>query len=557
MNKSRAIVARTARALAEIGLAVVIPDLKGTGDSDGDFIDAHWEDWLADQQHVTEWIREQGASHLVFWGLRCGCLLAAETASTVSAPPDQLVFWQPVHSGKQLMTQFLRLRMMSALGSERGDRREGEETERRPNVAEIRYTLLKKRSLRVAGYPLGAELFQAIESRQMSDFILPRNVLLTVLEITGNSGLGGNRVTQRQLEQWQQSGLQCAFLQVPGDPFWSTQELGLAPALTKDTVAVMGAGHRPSDDERFELTGLVSMSASKMTSLAFSCDESQLVGMIHHPSTETCDTAVVIVTGGPQYRIGSHRQFVLMARELAASGYVVLRFDYRGMGDAEGQYRGFRDIDEDIRSAIDSLQASLPSVKQVVLWGLCDAATASMRYAPSDGRVTALVLANPWVYSEKGMAKTYLKHYYFRRLLTRAFWSNFLSGRFRPARSLSSLAGFIKQALGRGSWQNGGPGAVGGQTSPAPDNASPHEDLAAAFARELSNFPGSVLLLVSGSDLTAAEFVDAAQSRPLLRRALDNPLVHEVRLNGVDHTFSRPEWRQKVVENTVDFLRNL
>jgi len=50
---------------------------------------------------------------------------------------------------------------------------------------------------------------------------------------------------------------------------------------------------------------------------------------------------VLIVVGGPQYRVGSHRQFLLLSRRLAAEGHPVMRFDYRGMGDASGAMRGF------------------------------------------------------------------------------------------------------------------------------------------------------------------------------------------------------------------------
>ena len=44
---------------------------------------------------------------------------------------------------------------------------------------------------------------------------------------------------------------------------------------------------------------------------------------------------MVIVVGGPQYRAGSHRQFTLLARHIAAAGYPVLRFDARGCPELE------------------------------------------------------------------------------------------------------------------------------------------------------------------------------------------------------------------------------
>ncbi|HLB84425.1 MAG TPA: hypothetical protein VJK00_06820, partial [Steroidobacteraceae bacterium] len=52
------------------------------------------------------------------------------------------------------------------------------------------------------------------------------------------------------------------------------------------------------------------------------CIESQgerLIGILHRPQTQgNLTRGVVVVVGGPQYRIGSHRQFVLLARSLAA-----------------------------------------------------------------------------------------------------------------------------------------------------------------------------------------------------------------------------------------------
>ena len=61
--------------------------------------------------------------------------------------------------------------------------------------------------------------------------------------------------------------------------------------------------------------------------LAFACGDERLVGILHEATGE-CATGVLIVVGGPQYRVGSHRQFVLLARDLAAAGFAVMRFDF-------------------------------------------------------------------------------------------------------------------------------------------------------------------------------------------------------------------------------------
>ena len=58
----------------------------------------------------------------------------------------------------------------------------------------------------------------------------------------------------------------------------------------------------------------------------FDCDGDALLGVLARPA-EPSAVGVVIVVGGPQYRVGSHRHFVLLARRLATAGHPTLRFD--------------------------------------------------------------------------------------------------------------------------------------------------------------------------------------------------------------------------------------
>jgi LmbE family N-acetylglucosaminyl deacetylase len=83
------------------------------------------------------------------------------------------------------------------------------------------------------------------------------------------------------------------------------------------------------------------------SAIAFGCEAETLFGVLHRP-VQPGTRGVVIVVGGPQTRVGSHRQFVLLARALAAAGVAALRFDYRGMGDSSGSVRDFTTIDADI-----------------------------------------------------------------------------------------------------------------------------------------------------------------------------------------------------------------
>src|SRR5262249_34163772 len=122
----------------------------------------------------------------------------------------------------------------------------------------------------------------------------------------------------------------------------------------------------------------------------------RVLGVLHH-ARQPAACGVLLLVGGPQYRVGSHRQFVLLARHLAAAGVPVLRFDYRGMGDSEGGAVSFDGADADIAAAIDEFSRRVPALRRVALWGLCDAASAALMYAFRDSRVSGLVLLNPWV----------------------------------------------------------------------------------------------------------------------------------------------------------------
>ena len=159
----------------------------------------------------------------------------------------------------------------------------------------------------------------------------------------------------------------------------------------------------------------------------FECCGESLLGVLTVPD-QPAPVAVVIVVGGPQYRVGSHRQFLLLARYLAGHGFACLRFDYRGMGDSGGARVGFEDVGPDIGAALGALQAELPNVSQIVIWGLCDGASAASMFAHQDSRVSGLILFNPWVRTDAIEAETRLKHYYARRVLHSAFWRKLVSG---------------------------------------------------------------------------------------------------------------------------------
>jgi exosortase A-associated hydrolase 1 len=269
----------------------------------------------------------------------------------------------------------------------------------------------------------------------------------------------------------------------------------------------------------------------------FDCAGEQLVGILSLPARPAA-RGVLIVVGGPQYRAGSHRQFTLLARRLAAAGFPCMRFDYRGMGDSTGAPRTFEDVQADLRSALDTFFERAPTLREAVLWGLCDAASAALMHGVQDPRVRGMALLNPWVRSDATYAQAQVRHYYRGRLLSRELWYKLLRGQLDWRASAASLAATLRSALRCA-------------PSPAGPAALPFQ---ARMASGLSGFGGATLLVISGNDLTAREFTDLAEQDPAWRAALVKARLTRVELPDADHTFSRAQWQDEVERVTLEWL---
>jgi exosortase A-associated hydrolase 1 len=258
--------------------------------------------------------------------------------------------------------------------------------------------------------------------------------------------------------------------------------------------------------------------------ITFECGSDTLLGILHSPTRLVSTIGVLVIVGGPQYRVGSHRQFVLMARALAESGFSVFRFDYRGMGDSEGSTRNFEDVGPDTAAAIDVFLREQPSLTGVVLWGLCDAASACLIYCKNDPRVRGLILANPWVRTVEREARARLRHYYLQRLFQRSFWRSALGGKSSMLESMRDL--FASVAEMRSSRRSSLPTA---------------ESFIERMEEGLRSFPGPTLFLISEADLTAREFLDLCRESGSWRALVSRSSVGFSHLSATDHTFSRRE----------------
>jgi exosortase A-associated hydrolase 1 len=273
----------------------------------------------------------------------------------------------------------------------------------------------------------------------------------------------------------------------------------------------------------------------------FECEGEELIAILSVPE-HPVELGVVVVVGGPQYRAGSHRQFVYLARALAKVRIPCLRFDYRGMGDSDGSRRSFDSVGEDIACAVRALTEHVPAVRRVVLWGLCDGASAALMAIGSLPNVGGLIALNPWTRSETSLDRALVTHYYAQRFRSRDFWRKLLTGRLSIVRAVSEFARRASSAV------------AGRFCSGSSNTATRFQD---RMCDGLTRSSKPAMIVLSGNDLTAQEYIAFVASDPRWTKALASPAVVTKHVSQADHTFSNETSRSELERLCCDFVLSL
>lgn len=281
--------------------------------------------------------------------------------------------------------------------------------------------------------------------------------------------------------------------------------------------------------------------AYKDSPVTFKCNGDLLLGIVSSP-IQASNLAVIIIVGGPQYRVGSHRQFIQLAHTVANAGFTVLRFDVRGMGDSEGELRNFTEISDDIRAAKDYLLCKLPHIKRIVLWGLCDGATAALIYfyETRDSAIVGMCLLNPWIRlnneTNDNINTTPNNIYYKKRLRSKDFWLKLASGKIASSAVKEAITDFysrIKHSM------------TVNKKEPAVDNYNQKVNHA------WNLFDGNIFLILSENDLIADEFLKyARENKYFLRRET----LAKLTIENSNHTFSDKSSKLLVELETIKWL---
>ncbi len=122
-----------------------------------------------------------------------------------------------------------------------------------------------------------------------------------------------------------------------------------------------------------------------------------LVGVVTEPAVVRAELpAFVLLSAGITHRVGPNRLFVRIARELAALGFVALRYDASITGDSKlasprAGAANLEALHAEPRHALDWLAVSR-GIERFVMLGICSGAVASFSMVRRDPRVVGAVL---------------------------------------------------------------------------------------------------------------------------------------------------------------------
>lgn len=140
----------------------------------------------------------------------------------------------------------------------------------------------------------------------------------------------------------------------------------------------------------------------------------------HYPS-------IILLNAGILHRIGPNRLYVKIARKLASSGFIVLRFDLSGIGDSKARADNLpfnKSAVSETREAMDFLAATRGAQK-FILMGICSGADHSLRVACADERVVGAALIDAYAFPT-------MRHHFYsyrKRLLSPRSWWQFITGK--------------------------------------------------------------------------------------------------------------------------------
>ena len=276
----------------------------------------------------------------------------------------------------------------------------------------------------------------------------------------------------------------------------------------------------------------------------FSHNQKLLYGILHVPE-EVIDPSIVVIliTGGPQVRIGAHRMYVQLSRFLCEHSWASFRFDYEGMGDSAGDFIGFQYAGPSITAAVNFLKNRFKGKASFILWSLCDGATAAALYAAThQDHIIGQILCNPLTVTDQGLARSTIRHYYAKRFFNKDFLGKLFGRKLDLTDSIKSLWQVIKDTQI--------------QKNKTPGYANEYK-LPDMVIDSLHIFSKPIRIVLSKDDIVASNFQDELKRNKSLKNDYKSNKIINYIISGADHTFVEPMAKKEMFAITLKALNEI
>jgi alpha-beta hydrolase superfamily lysophospholipase len=423
--------------LSGAGFDVFRFDYRGTGDSAGSADEPNQlAGWLASIPLAVEAAKSRsGAGSVVLVGMRLGATLAASAGASLEAV-DQLVLWDPYRLGKAWVRE---VRAFAQLGHT-SDAPVGDD------LSVAGFLLTGATAAELGSVDLGA-LGSLCAKRTL---IIERDDRSPDLKLAAHLRALGSEVTVDRLPGTSDSLVEPRASVVPEAILdrivgW----VGGGPQVTTTAAALPAAG------DEYPANGL------RERPIFFGPDR-RLFGVLSMPALpDPGAPALIVLNTGSLYHVGPHRLYVPLARQWAALGHHVFRFDLGGIGDSKPPGGAPLDVAypphglDDVRAAVELVRAETGAIR-VLLIGICAGGWHAFDAARSGVPIDGFVGINPPLYLREGPAyetdglREEIDVQRYTRSLTRLDkWKKVLTGKASPRTFLRLAAQSLWRALTR------------------------------------------------------------------------------------------------------------
>ena len=292
----------------------------------------------------------------------------------------------------------------------------------------------------------------------------------------------------------------------------------------------------------------------------------RLFGVLHTPpGYARGGLTVLLLSPGVKMRVGPQRLYLHLTEALLGLGLAVFRFDFHGLGDAEGtlpeaMLRDFYNHIEvgryvnDTVDAMDWMQRE-HGCSRFLLSGLCGGAITGLLTGNRDPRVVGLLGLGitPVLAARSAEASRYMtmgqleaaQQMYLRRLLNPRAWYRLLTLKA----DYKLIGRMLKHWLRRSR-----PDAEAATAPSLPENDNANPLFPPAFFKMLST-KRPMLLVFGGSDRLHFEYQEKflARHRERLKSLPDLVEVHVI--EAANHVLSLAEWQRELLDVSDRWLR--